>query len=110
MKNVELVYFQQTKNNMNFLLPPNKRCGISLLPPNKNCGINLLPSNNKKKKYEFFFLLPPNENVELVYFHQTKIMKLSLLPPNIKCEISLLPGGGRVVRRCCVSYITGASN
>ena len=23
---------------------------------------------------------------------------------------SFFPGGGRVVRRCCVSYITGASN
>ena len=25
-------------------------------------------------------------------------------------ELSLLAGGGRVVRRCCVSYITGVSN
>ena len=24
--------------------------------------------------------------------------------------VLLFPGGGRVVRRCCVSYITGASN
>ena len=88
MKNVELVYFHQTKN-MNFLLPPNQRCGISLLPPNKNCGINLLPSN--KKKYDFFFLLPPNEYVELVYFHQKKKYMIFSASTKQKCGISLLP-------------------
>ena len=30
--------------------------------------------------------------------------------PLSSCFIVLINGGGRVVRRCCVSYITGASN
>ena len=69
----------------------------------------------KGKRGRFLFLL-------FLHFHSFSFLScpflssrlLSLLPfiSSTISSISFLPfgGGGRVVRRCCVSYITGASN